>query len=57
MAQKISSDDVHAPIQSASPEVRQIMQRVLDLEQNRLDKNERSPINDEILKIIKEAVQ
>jgi hypothetical protein len=57
MAQKISSDDVHAPIQNASPEVRQIMQRVLDLEQNRLDKNERSPINDEILKIIKEAVQ
>jgi hypothetical protein len=49
--------NVHAPIQNASPEVRQIMQRVLDLEQNRLDKNERSPINDEILKIVKEAVQ
>ncbi len=57
MAKKISSDAVHEPIHSASPEVRQIIQRVLEIEKDRLDKNERSPINDEILKIIKEAIQ
>lgn len=57
MAKKISSDAVHEPINSASPEVRQIIQRVLEIEKDRIDKNERSPINDEILKIIKEAIQ
>lgn len=52
-----STDDVHKPISTASKEVQQIIQRVLEIEKERLDKNERSPVNDEILKIIKEAIQ
>ncbi|MBW4695611.1 MAG: hypothetical protein KME27_28005 [Lyngbya sp. HA4199-MV5] len=57
MSKPSISTDVHAPINNASSEVRQIIQRVLEIEKERLDKNERSPVNDEILKIIKEAVQ
>lgn len=66
MARKISGSfgvalcanrEVHAPIDTAPPEVRQIIQQVLKIEADRLDKNERSPINDEILKIIKDAVK
>ncbi|MBW4551268.1 MAG: hypothetical protein KME35_09195 [Aphanocapsa sp. GSE-SYN-MK-11-07L] len=51
------SSDVHQPIFTAPKEVQQIIERVLEIEKDRLDKNERSPINDEILKIIKESVQ
>jgi hypothetical protein len=50
-------DDVHKPISTAPEEVQQIIQRVLEIEKERLDKNERTPVNDEILKIIKEVVQ
>ncbi|MCU0552726.1 MAG: hypothetical protein MUC48_25635 [Leptolyngbya sp. Prado105] len=57
MSKKISDRDVHAPINNAPADVRQIIQRVLDIEKERLDKNERSPINDDILKIIKEVVK
>jgi hypothetical protein len=39
-----------------SPEVRQIIQRVLQLEKDRLNRKKNSPINDDILKIIKEIV-
>jgi hypothetical protein len=43
--------------QSPSPEVRQIIQRVLQLEKDRLDRKKNSPINDDILQIIKEIVR
>ena len=49
-------NDIQEPITSAPPEVRQIIGRVLQLEKDRLYK--KIPrINDDILKIIKEAVQ
>lgn len=50
-------DDVQEPITSASPEVRQIIERIWNLEKSRLDKKSNSPINDDILAIVKEAVQ
>jgi hypothetical protein len=39
-----------------TPEVRQIIERVLQLEQDRLDRKKNSPIVDDILKIIKEVI-
>lgn len=39
-----------------TPEVRQIIERVLQLEKDRLDRKKNSPINDDILKIIKEVI-
>jgi len=49
-------NNIQEPITTASPEVKQIIGRVLQLEKDRLYK--KTPrINDDILKIIKEAVQ
>ena len=42
--------------QTTTPEIRQIIERVLQLEQDRLDRKKNSPINDDILRIIKEIV-
>jgi hypothetical protein len=39
-----------------TPEIRQIIERVLQLEKDRLDRKKNSPINDDILKIIKEVI-
>ena len=39
-----------------APEVRQIIERVLQLEKDRLDRKKNTPINDDIVKIIKEVV-
>lgn len=50
-------DDVQEPITTASPEVRQIIDRVWLLEKSRLDKKVNSHINDDILAIVKEAVR
>ncbi|HIK03930.1 MAG TPA: hypothetical protein IGS40_04325 [Trichormus sp. M33_DOE_039] len=50
-------DDVQEPILNAPPEVRQIIEQVWHLEKNRLDRKSNSPINDEILNIVKGAVQ
>ncbi|AHJ26586.1 hypothetical protein PN465_01335 [Nodularia spumigena CS-584] len=50
-------EDVQEPISSASPEVRQIIERVWKLEKGRLDKKINSHINEEILDIVKEEVQ
>jgi hypothetical protein len=49
--------DVQEPITSASPEVRQIIERVLQAEKDKLYMKFPRNINDDILKIIKEAVQ
>jgi hypothetical protein len=48
---------VQDPIHSAPPEVRQIIERVLELEKDRLDRNDRGVIHADILNIVKEAVQ
>jgi hypothetical protein len=42
--------------QNLAPEVRQIIERILQLEKDRLDRKKNSPINDDILKIIKEVI-
>ncbi|WP_366858511.1 hypothetical protein [Microcoleus sp. PH2017_26_ELK_O_A] len=48
--------DVQQPITSAPPEVRQIIERVLELEKDKLYMRVPRYISDDILKIIKEAV-
>jgi hypothetical protein len=53
--QNLSS--LNEPIEKAPPEVQQIIRNVLKIEKDRLDKNELGRINEDILKIVKEAVQ
>ncbi|MBS3028500.1 MAG: hypothetical protein HCA25_15835 [Dolichospermum sp. DET50] len=50
-------EDVQEPITSAPPEVKQIIEKVCKLEKNRLDRKSKGHINDDILTIVKEAVQ
>ncbi|MFW6295785.1 MAG: hypothetical protein ACOC04_01195 [Halothece sp.] len=51
-----SPKNVEDPINTASPQVKEIIERVLQLEKEKL--YQKSPrINDDILKIIKEVVQ
>lgn len=57
MSEEENITDVQEPIITASPEVRQIIDRVLQVEKSRLDKKNRSHVNDDILAIVKEAVQ
>ena len=57
MTNELSMNDVQEPIDSASPEVREIIERVCQVEKSRLDKKSLGHINDDILKIVKEAVQ
>lgn len=49
--------DVHEPITSAPPDVRRIIERVLQAEKDKLYMKFPRNINDDILKIIKEEVQ
>ncbi|GAA6620647.1 MULTISPECIES: hypothetical protein [Nostocales] len=57
MAKELNIDYVQEPITSATPEVRQIIERVWQLEKSRLDKKINSHINDDILAIVKEVVR
>jgi hypothetical protein len=57
MRNETNIDYVQEPISSAPPEVRQIIDRVWQLEKSRLDKKINSHINDDILAIVKEAVK
>ena len=57
MNHEVNNNDVQEPILTAPPEVRQIIERVWQVEKSRLDKKSFSHINDDILKIVKEAVQ
>ncbi|MEH1864711.1 MAG: hypothetical protein V7K69_06800 [Nostoc sp.] len=57
MSQDANIDDVQEPINSAPPEVQRIIERVWKLEKGRLDKKSNGPINEDILKIIKEEVR
>lgn len=57
MNQEQSIQDVQEPITSAPPEIRQIVERVLQAEKDKLYMKIPRYINDDILKIIKEAIQ
>jgi hypothetical protein len=57
MTKEYNIDDVQEPIINAPIEVRQIIERVWQIEKSRLDKKLNSHINDDILAIVKEAVQ
>ena len=48
--------DVQEPIANAPPEVRQIIEQVLELEKDKLYMKSPRYISDDILKIIKEAI-
>ena len=50
-------DCVQEPIVTAPPEVRQIIEKVLQLEKDKLYLKAPRNINDDILKIVKEATQ
>ncbi len=52
-----SMNDVQEPITSAPPEVRQIIELVLQAEKDKLYMKIPRHINDDILKIVKEEVQ
>lgn len=57
MTDELGMNDVQEPINSASVEVREIIERVCQVEKSRLDKKSLGHINEDILKIVKEAVQ
>jgi hypothetical protein len=54
---KLTIKDVQKPIETAPPEIQQIIQQVLEIEKDRLDRNDRGLVNADILRIVKEAVQ
>ncbi len=57
MTYEQSMDDVQEPITNAPPQVRQIIERVLQAEKDKLYMKVPRNINDDVLKIIKEEVQ
>ncbi|NUN66673.1 hypothetical protein HCU40_18405 (plasmid) [Pseudanabaena biceps] len=57
MSKVQNRNNFNEPIQNAPPEIKQIIMQVLKIEKDRLDKNELGRINEDILKIVKEAVQ
>ncbi|MDJ0718887.1 MAG: hypothetical protein QNJ54_32445 [Prochloraceae cyanobacterium] len=57
MTKETSINSVQEPIINAPPEVRQILERVLQLEKDKLYMRSPRNINEDILKIIKEVVQ
>ena len=54
---KVGLSDIQEPITSAPPEVRQIIEQVLQAEKDKLYMKFPRNINDDILRIVKEAVQ
>jgi hypothetical protein len=50
-------DRVQEPIITATPEVRQIIEKVLQLEKDKLYLKAPRNINDDVLKIVKEVIQ
>ncbi|MEC4806421.1 MAG: hypothetical protein SAJ12_06025 [Jaaginema sp. PMC 1079.18] len=48
---------VQEPIRQASPEIRQIIERVLQLEKEKLYQRTPRNINDDVLTIVKDVVQ
>jgi hypothetical protein len=52
----ISIVKIRLMAEEIAPEIRQIIERVLQLEQDRLDRKKNSPINEDLVKIVKEIV-
>ncbi|EAZ93253.1 hypothetical protein [Crocosphaera chwakensis] len=57
MNEDVNVSQVQEPITSASPEVCQIIERVLSLEKSKLSLRSPRNINDDIVQIIKEVIQ
>ena len=57
MNQETNINDIQAPITTAPPEVKNIIEKVLQAEKDKLYMKSPWNINDDILKIIKEEVQ
>ena len=57
MSNESNINDVQQPIIDAPPEVRQIIERVLEAEKDKLYMKIPRYINDDILAIVKEAVR
>jgi hypothetical protein len=57
MTEEPSINDVQESINSAPPEIRRIIERVLQTEKDKLYMKAPRHINDDILKIIKEEIQ
>lgn len=50
-------DRVQEPILTATPEVRQIIEKILQLEKDKLYLKTPRNINDDVLRIVKEVIQ
>ncbi len=50
-------DDITAPIWDAPPEIRNIVQQVLQLEKMRMSQKNLRYINEDVVKIIKQNIQ
>jgi hypothetical protein len=57
MTEKDNLDKIQEPITNAPPEIRQIIEQVLQLEQDKISVKSPRNINDDIVKIIKEIIQ
>lgn len=57
MSEAVDVEQVQEPITHASPEVREIIERVLQLEKDKLYLRSPRNINDDIVKIVKEVIQ
>ncbi len=57
MNEEVDVSQVQEPITSASPEIYQIIERILALEKSKLSLRSPRNINDDIVQIIKEVVQ
>lgn len=57
MTQDANLNTVQEPITTAPPEVRQIIERVLQLEKDKLYHKSPRNINDDVLTIIKDSVK
>ena len=57
MAESETLNTVQEPITNAPPEIREIMERVLKLEKDKLYMKIPRNINDDILRIVKEVIQ
>lgn len=57
MATDSNINNVQEPITNAAPEVREIIERVLKLEKDKLYLRTPRNINDDVIKIIKEVIQ
>ncbi|MDJ0578789.1 MAG: hypothetical protein AB4060_15675 [Crocosphaera sp.] len=57
MDEDVNVSQVQEPITTASPEIYQIIERVLALEKSKLSQRSPRNINDDIVQIIKDVIQ